>query len=171
MTVISKTILASILAACVAGPTRRPDGRQARQTPGSRSASSGPRLETRPGHVGRGHHGVSAAQRAACAVVPGSDQANVTVNVTYLVGSRHEDYGETGMAPFGAFDVQGLPQPHERAEGADVHGSRPNGTTWYDRTNYFETFQASDENLEWALELESDRMVNSFIARRTSTAR
>jgi zinc protease len=43
------------------------------------------------------------------------------------------------------------------------HGSRPNGTTDTDRTNYFETFQASDENLKWALDLESDRMVNSFI--------
>ena len=31
------------------------------------------------------------------------------------------------------------------------HGSRPNGTTSYDRTNYFETFQATDENLKWAL--------------------
>ena len=43
------------------------------------------------------------------------------------------------------------------------HGARPNGTTAWDRTNYFETFQASDENLRWALDLESDRMVNSFI--------
>ncbi len=43
------------------------------------------------------------------------------------------------------------------------HGARPNGTTDYDRTNYFETFKATDENLKWALDLESDRMVNSFI--------
>jgi zinc protease len=45
-----------------------------------------------------------------------------------------------------------------------VHGCRPNGSTWYDRTNYFETFAATEENLEWALDLEADRMVNSFIA-------
>jgi hypothetical protein len=43
-------------------------------------------------------------------------------------------------------------------------GARPNGTTWYDRTNYFETFAATDDNLRWALDLESDRMINSFIA-------
>jgi zinc protease len=43
------------------------------------------------------------------------------------------------------------------------HGARPNGTTWLDRTNYFETFAATEENLRWALDLESDRMVNSFI--------
>ena len=34
-----------------------------------------------------------------------------------------------------------------------------------DRTNYFETFPAGDENLKWALELEADRMVNSFVAK------
>ena len=35
-----------------------------------------------------------------------------------------------------------------------------NGTTSYDRTNYYETFNATDENLKWALGLEADRMVN-----------
>ena len=28
------------------------------------------------------------------------------------------------------------------------HGAQFNGTTWLDRTNYFETFAATDENLE-----------------------
>ncbi|MEP7270519.1 MAG: pitrilysin family protein, partial [Acidobacteriota bacterium] len=46
------------------------------------------------------------------------------------------------------------------------HGTRPNGSTWYDRTNYFETFAATDENLRWAFDLESDRMINSFIAKK-----
>ncbi len=46
------------------------------------------------------------------------------------------------------------------------HGARANGTTWYERTNYYETFRAADENLAWALDLESDRMVNSFIAQK-----
>lgn len=46
------------------------------------------------------------------------------------------------------------------------HGARPNGTTYYDRTNYFETFNATDENLDWALDLEADRMVNSYIAKK-----
>src|SRR5581483_10099516 len=47
------------------------------------------------------------------------------------------------------------------------HGARPvNGTTWFDRTNYYEVFSATDENLKWALDLESDRMVNSFVAKK-----
>ena len=42
-------------------------------------------------------------------------------------------------------------------------GARFNGTTWLDRTNYYETLPASDENLKLALQLESDRMINSYI--------
>ena len=38
-----------------------------------------------------------------------------------------------------------------------------NGSTSWDRTNYFETLNATDENLKFALELEADRMVNSKI--------
>jgi zinc protease len=43
---------------------------------------------------------------------------------------------------------------------------RFNGSTSFDRTNYFETFTASDENLDWALRMEADRMVNAFIAKK-----
>ncbi|MCC7153999.1 MAG: insulinase family protein [Bryobacterales bacterium] len=94
-------------------------------------------------------------------------KSNITVNVTYMVGSRHEDYGETGMAHLlehlmfkGSKNHPNVPKE------LNDHGARPNGTTWLDRTNYFETFAATDENLKWALELESDRMVNSFIAKK-----
>jgi len=40
------------------------------------------------------------------------------------------------------------------------HGASWNGTTSDDRTNYYETFTATDDNLRWALGLETDRMVN-----------
>jgi zinc protease len=94
-------------------------------------------------------------------------KTNITVNITYMVGSRHEDYGETGMAHLlehlmfkGSKNHPNVPKELQD------HGARPNGTTWLDRTNYFETFQASEENLKWALDLEADRMVNSFIAKK-----
>jgi len=45
-------------------------------------------------------------------------------------------------------------------------GFRANGSTWFDRTNYFASFAANEENLRWYLEWQADAMVNSFIARR-----
>src|SRR5678810_1366788 len=44
-------------------------------------------------------------------------------------------------------------------------GARWNGTTSNDRTNYFETFSATPDNLDWALALEADRMVTSRVSR------
>ena len=60
---------------------------------------------------------------------------------------------------------QGTPSHTDIMQELSERGASPNGTTWYDRTNYYEMFPASDENLEWALDLEADRMVNSFIAK------
>lgn len=96
---------------------------------------------------------------------PDPSKATTTVNITYLVGSGHEGYGETGMAHLLEHMVfKGTPDHPDIPQELTEHGARPNGTTWFDRTNYFETFQATDENLEWALDLEADRMVNSFVA-------
>jgi zinc protease len=98
---------------------------------------------------------------------PDPSKPTITVNMTYLVGSRHEGYGETGMAHLLEHMVfKGTPKHPNIPQELTEHGARPNGTTWYDRTNYFETFSATDENLKWALDLESDRMVNSFIAKK-----
>lgn len=98
---------------------------------------------------------------------PDPSKPTVTVNITYLVGSKHENYGETGMAHLLEHMVfKGSTKHTNIMKELQDHGSRPNGTTWYDRTNYFETFQATDANLEWALDLEADRMVNSFIAKK-----
>lgn len=98
-------------------------------------------------------------------LAPDVSKPTITVNVTYLVGSRHEGYGETGMAHLlehllfkGTPTIPNLPQELSR------RGMRPNGSTSYDRTNYFETFAANDEYLEWALGMEADRMVNAFVA-------
>jgi zinc protease len=98
---------------------------------------------------------------------PDNSKQTITVNVTYKVGSRHEGYGETGMAHLLEHMVfKGTPRHPDIPNELSKHGARPNGTTWYDRTNYFETFAATDENLNWALDLEADRMVNSFIAKK-----
>lgn len=98
---------------------------------------------------------------------PDKSKETATVNITYKVGSRHEGYGETGMAHLLEHLVfKGTPNHQDIPAELTEHGARPNGTTWYDRTNYFETFAATPENIEWALDLEADRMVNSFIAKK-----
>ena len=98
---------------------------------------------------------------------PDQTKQNVTVNIVYLVGSRHENYGETGMAHLLEHLVfKGTPNHPDIPAELTSHGAAPNGTTSYDRTNYFETFAATDENLNWALDLEADRMVNSYIAKK-----
>jgi zinc protease len=98
---------------------------------------------------------------------PDPSSAVITTNITYLVGSRHEGYGETGMAHLlEHLMFKGSTRHPKIPEELTNHGARPNGTTWLDRTNYFETFQATPANLEWSLSLESDRMTHSFIAKK-----
>lgn len=96
---------------------------------------------------------------------PDVSKPQFTVNMTVLVGSRHEGYGETGMAHL---------LEHMLFKGTPTHDDIPallkergvlnlNGTTWYDRTNYYETLPTSDENLEFAIKMEADRLLNSTI--------
>ncbi len=98
---------------------------------------------------------------------PDPSKPTVTVNVTYKVGSRHEGYGETGMAHLLEHLIFKGSKNHPSPDKEFARrGFRNNGTTSFDRTNYFSTFQASDDNLRWALEWKSDAMVNSFIAKK-----
>jgi zinc protease len=89
----------------------------------------------------------------------------VTVNLTFNVGSRHEGYGEAGMAHLLEHMLfKGTPARPDIWKQLQDRGARFNATTYYDRTNYFETLTAGNGNLEFALALEADRMINSKIA-------
>lgn len=98
---------------------------------------------------------------------PDSSKPTVTVNVTYLVGSRHEGYGESGMAHLLEHMLfKGTNTRDSIMKLLTEKGASWNGTTWFDRTNYFETLDATtDDNLRWALEMEADRMVNSRVSK------
>jgi zinc protease len=99
-------------------------------------------------------------------LIPDGTQPKVTVNCTIFVGSRHEGYGESGMAHLLEHMVfKGCPKFPDVPKALRDHGANFNGTTWVDRTNYYETMPAGDENLEFGIELEADRLVNSFIRR------
>ncbi|UMR33085.1 insulinase family protein [Massilia sp. MB5] len=98
---------------------------------------------------------------------PDASKPTVTVNVTYLVGSRHENYGETGMVHLlEHLMFKGAPRNRNIPQQFAERGMDFNGTTSLDRTNYYEVFQASPENLKWALDMEAERMTKSFISRK-----
>ncbi|MFN9721244.1 MAG: M16 family metallopeptidase [Planctomycetota bacterium] len=106
------------------------------------------------------------ANGARVLLFPDGSQPTITVNMTVLVGSRHEGYGEAGMAHLLEHLVfKGTPTFPEVPKALRDHGASFNGTTNQDRTNYFETLPATDENLEFAIHMECDRLVHSFIDR------
>jgi len=83
----------------------------------------------------------------------------VAVNIWYDVGSKHEQAGKTGFAHlFEHVMFQGSAHVGKAEHIALVQaaGGTMNGTTWLDRTNYFETMPS--HQLELALWLEADRM-------------
>ncbi len=91
----------------------------------------------------------------------------VTVNLTYMVGSRHEGYGEAGMAHLLEHLIfKGTPAIADPKAEFSRRGFNFNGSTTSDRTNYFATFVSSQPSLDWYLGWQADAMVNSFIARK-----
>src|SRR5262245_131280 len=95
---------------------------------------------------------------------PDLSRPTVTVNMTVLVRSRHEGYGEAGMAHLLEHMVfKGMPTHPNIPQALQDRGARFGGTTTPDRTNYFETVPASDENLEFCIRLEADRLMHSPI--------
>ena len=99
-------------------------------------------------------------------LVPDPSTDSITVNMVYLVGSRNEGYGESGVAHLlehllfrGTRHIPNIKIDLTR------HGAHYNGTTSLDRTTYYETFPASTANLDWALAMEAERMVNANVSR------
>ncbi len=91
-------------------------------------------------------------------VSPDHTVPNVTVNLWVGVGSRHEVPGRTGFAHlFEHLMFQGSRHVRsgEHFEALMAEGGRLNATTWFDRTNYFETVPTGA--VELALWLEADR--------------
>ncbi len=95
---------------------------------------------------------------------PDASKPTTTVNMTYKVGSAYESYGETGMAHLLEHLLfKGTPTRGNLMTELGKRGMEFNGSTGWDRTNYHETFTAGSDNLDWALAMEADRMVNSWV--------
>jgi zinc protease len=100
-------------------------------------------------------------------LAPDDSKPTTTVNVTYRVGSRHENYGETGMAHLLEHLVfKGSKKYPDGWAQFSRRGMRFNGSTWFDRTNYFASFSHNEDNLKWYLGWQADAMVNAFIAKK-----
>ena len=99
-------------------------------------------------------------------LMPDGSKPQVHVHCTVLVGTRHEGYGEAGMAHLlEHMNCKGTATHPDIMKALRDRGARFNATTSSDRTNYYETLPASDDNLEFAIRLEADRLVNTVVKR------
>ena len=92
----------------------------------------------------------------------------VAVHIWYNVGSKHEVPGKTGFAHlFEHVMFQGSANVGKSEHMALIQGAGGtlNGTTWLDRTNYFETLPS--HQLELGLWLEADRMATLRVEKET----
>lgn len=97
-------------------------------------------------------------------LIPDASQSNMVVNIVYNVGSRNEGYGEKGMAHLLEHMLfKSTKNLGDIKKMLSDKGGSANGTTWFDRTNYYEVFPSTDENLKWSIEMEADRMINATI--------
>src|SRR5215210_8899837 len=100
-------------------------------------------------------------------LVPRRAAPVVAFMVVYRVGSRNEAVGYTGSTHllehmmFKGTPTFNKEQNTQIAATLQKIGAAFNATTWYDRTNYFETVPS--DQLELTIRLEADRMRNSLI--------
>lgn len=100
-------------------------------------------------------------------LMPDASRPLIHVHCNVLVGSRHEGYGEAGMAHLLEHMLcKGTKQhPNIMKSLRDRGASNANAYTSKDTTKYVESLPASDDNLEFAIRLEADRLVNSVVKR------
>ncbi|MBW1654645.1 M16 family metallopeptidase [Flavobacterium quisquiliarum] len=97
-----------------------------------------------------------------------------TVQIVYRVGSKHEVLGNTGSTHLlEHLMFKGTPTFNKKNKNSipDVlqnNGAQINATTWYDRTNYYETLPS--DKIELALKIEADRMRNSLLLKEDKEA-
>nr|WP_163407110.1 pitrilysin family protein [Flavobacterium ajazii] len=97
-----------------------------------------------------------------------------TVQIVYRVGSKHEVLGNTGSTHLlEHLMFKGTPTFNRKNGNAifDVlqnTGAEMNATTWYDRTNYYETLPS--DKIELAMQIEADRMRNSLLTKEDKDA-
>ena len=161
-------ILALTLLSAATTVTAQTRPSQAR--PGQRAAQAAPKATQVASVEGITEYSLPNGMRVL--LFPDSSKPTVTVNITYLVGSRHEGYGEAGMAHLLEHLLfKGTPKYPDPMKELTTRGASRNGSTWFDRTNYYETLPATDAktadaSLEFAIDFEAERMLKSFVAKK-----
>ena len=105
---------------------------------------------------------------SGCSLFPDPTKATVTVNVTYKVGSRNENYGETGMAHLLEHLLfKGSTEPHEHPPGADGARRAPQRLDLVRPDELLrDASRPPTTTSNGPSSSKSDRMVHSFIAKK-----
>jgi zinc protease len=99
--------------------------------------------------------------------LPDASKPTTTVNLTIKVGSRMENYGETGMAHLlEHLMFKGTPHFPDPKKVMSDRGLAWNGSTSDDRTNYFASMAENADHLDTYLHWLSEALTQSFIARK-----
>ncbi len=99
-------------------------------------------------------------------LAPDASRPQTTVNMTYLVGARHEGPGETGMAHLLEHLLfRGTDRLPDALAEFSRRGLAANGTTTQDATSYYATFASDPDNLRWYLGWQADAMRHARISR------
>jgi zinc protease len=98
-------------------------------------------------------------------LLPDQSKATAAVDVTYLAGTRHERYGEVGTAKLTQrLLFKGTPNNPTIDKELARRGIRFSGTALREHTHFSAVLQPGEENLQWVLQMEADRMVNARFA-------
>ena len=99
--------------------------------------------------------------------LPDASKPSTTVNLTIRVGSRMENYGETGMAHLlEHLMFKGTPGHPDPKKEMTSRGLAWNGTTSDDRTNYFASMAENPAHLAFYLGWLGEALTQSFIAKK-----
>jgi zinc protease len=99
-------------------------------------------------------------------LAPSASAPDIAVNLAVLVGSRHENPGETGAAHLLEHLIyRGTPTQRDAWPEFRKRGIRSRGTTYVDRTNYAASMTADDATLAWYLGWAADALVHASLLR------
>ncbi len=95
---------------------------------------------------------------------PDASRPILTVNLTCLVGSRHEGYGESGMAHLLEHMLFRATRRYPNMDKLyEQRGGYSNGSTTWDRTNYFVSLPSKGDNLALAIDVAIDQLGGALL--------